>query len=207
MPRAVDVPVRQAIVAQHEAGQSLVKVAQGLGLSYWTVRQIWRRYRARGAAGLTSDHADCGVRGPRGPRLVWRAAVWLKRQHRGWGAGLIATLLRCRWPDLAVPHERSLQRWFRQAGLASPRRRRLPTPRLWSRAPHDAWQMDAKEQVRLRDGQYACWLTLTDEHSGAILGAAVFPPALLGGRAAGGSAGRTAAALQPMGVAGRAAGG
>jgi hypothetical protein len=188
MPRAVDVPVRQEIVARREAGQSLAVIAQALGLSFWTVRQIWRRYRAQGAAALTPDHARCGWHGPRGARLVWRAAVWLKRLHRSWGGGMIATLLRCRWPDLSVPHERTLQRWFRQAGVASTRRRRVPTPRFWSRAPHDAWQVDAKEQVRLRDGQYACWLTLTDEHSGAVLGAVVFSPAVLGRRATGGGA-------------------
>ena len=36
--------------------------------------------------------------------------------------------------------------------------------------------MDAKENLVLRDGSPGCYLTITDEHSGAGLAALVFPP-------------------------------
>jgi hypothetical protein len=41
--------------------------------------------------------------------------------------------------------------------------------------PHQVWQMDAVECLRLLDGSAACWLRLTDECSGAILATSVFP--------------------------------
>jgi DDE superfamily endonuclease len=49
-----------------------------------------------------------------------RAACWLRRHHRSWGAGLIHDLLRQRWPERTVPSPRSLQRGFREAGLNGP---------------------------------------------------------------------------------------
>ena len=44
-----------------------------------------------------------------------------------------------------------------------------------SRAVHNIWQVDAKEQLILQDGQVACYLTFTDEHSGIWLGSVMFP--------------------------------
>jgi hypothetical protein len=41
--------------------------------------------------------------------------------------------------------------------------------------PHEVWQMDAVERLRLADGSGACWLRLTDECSGAILATQPFP--------------------------------
>jgi hypothetical protein len=35
--------------------------------------------------------------------------------------------------------------------------------------------MDAVEQIRRADGRWVCWLTLTDEASGAVLAAMLFP--------------------------------
>jgi hypothetical protein len=207
MPAAVAVPIREQIVAQHQAGQSLGSIAQALGLSVWTVRRIWRRYRVQGAVGLVPGYGHSGRRGPCSPRLSWRAAVWLKRLHPTWGAGLILTLLKCRWPEQAWPQPRTLQRWFVQAGLASPRRRRLPAAHVWSGAPHAVWQMDAKEGVRLADGAHACWLGLIDECSGALLEAVVFPPALLGDSRSERRAVGLARGLQPLGLAVRPTGG
>ena len=42
--------------------------------------------------------------------------------------------------------------------------------------PHNIWQVDAKENLRLADSSEACYLTITDEHSGAGLEGLVFPP-------------------------------
>jgi hypothetical protein len=69
-----------------------------------------------------------------------------------------------------------LQRWLHQAGLTPP-----PSVRVQclddrrAREPHDVWQMDAVECLRLADGSGACWLRLTDECSGAILATQAFP--------------------------------
>jgi hypothetical protein len=207
MPQAIAVAVRQQIVERREAGGTLEAVAGELGLAYYTVRGIWRRYRLRGPGGLGPDYGRCGRWGRRAPRLVERAALTLRRRHPRWGAGLIRVLLQERWPQVAVPSTRTLQRWFGAAGLVAPRRQRLPQERAWARAPHEVWQVDATEGQRLASGERASWLAATDECSGAQLGATPFPPALLRSSHARGGAGRIARAVRPLGTARTAAGG
>jgi len=40
---------------------------------------------------------------------------------------------------------------------------------------HNIWQVDAKERLQLQDGSHACYLTITDEHTGSWLCAIAFP--------------------------------
>ena len=58
---------------------------------------------------------------------------------------------------------------------------------------HEVWEMDAKERMRLLDGSGASTLAVTDEASGALLAAVVFPPVSLdpggGGEGPSGAAG------------------
>ena len=61
MPRALPVPIREEIVRRHQQGEELAVIAVELGLSYHTVRQIWRLYRTRGADGC--DRASATVFG------------------------------------------------------------------------------------------------------------------------------------------------
>src|SRR5712692_2717651 len=89
MPRAVPLPVRQTLVQRHLQGETLAAIATDLQQPLPTVRQLWRRYRDRGEAGLAPDYARCAHRGPRSDRLIYRAALWLRRHHPTWGAGLI----------------------------------------------------------------------------------------------------------------------
>jgi hypothetical protein len=71
-----------------------------------------------------------------------------------------------------------LQRWLRQAGLASPPALLVSHPALGRASePHQVWQMDACEGLKLKTGTKFCWLRLADECSGAILLTEVFEPA------------------------------
>jgi transposase len=176
MPRALPVPVRELIAARIRGGEPIAAVAADLGLAYDTVRTIWRRYRDGGADALVPDYARCGRTGIRGPRLIHRAACWLRRRHPTWGAGLIRAKLVDRYPDAHVADERTLRTWFAAAGLTrpSPPPREAPPPR--AAVPHQTWQLDAKEQIALANGERASWLLATDEASGATLEPEVFPP-------------------------------
>src|SRR5918992_4650154 len=122
MPRAIPVPLREVVVGRVAAGEPVAAVAEALGRSFWTARTRWRRYRDGGPAALAPDYARCGRPGVRADRLLYRSACWLRRRHPGWGAGLIRTILAERCPDRAVPHERTLRRWFQAAGLGPPPR-------------------------------------------------------------------------------------
>jgi transposase len=188
MPRALAVPMRETIVSRHEQGVPLRQVAADLHLSWWTVRKLWRRYQRLGTAGLAPAYDRCGRRGPRGARLPYRATRWLRRRHPTWGAGLIRATLARKWPTVALPHVRTIQRWLQQAGLTRPRRRRPATRRARATTAHAVWQVDAVERVALADAQRVSWLSATDEASGSVLDPVVFPPGRLASGAGGGRA-------------------
>ena len=179
MPRALAMATREAIVARHQAETSLPQIAADLGVPWATVRRIWRRYRDHGDAGLVPDYAACGRHGGRFPAPLQAQALSLRREHPGWGAGLIRVLLGEQFPDQPLPHERTLRRWFRDAGLGPPPPRPRPPAPPRARAPHARWQLDATEQIVLADGTRASWLAASDEATGAMLGAVVFPPGSL----------------------------
>ncbi len=83
-----------------------------------------------------------------------QTAVGLRREHPTWGAGLIRVMLRRQLLDVAPPAERTLQRWFLQAGLApAPAGRRPAANPRRAEQPHQVWQMDAAELVKLRTDQ------------------------------------------------------
>lgn len=202
MPRALPVALRQTIVERHQAGISLPAIAQEFALSPWTVRTLWRRYRDRGEAGLVPDYAACGRPGPRLSPEVSTTALALRRAHSGWGAGLIRTELATRHPDQSLPHEATLRRWFRDAGLAAPRRPPPAPDPPRARQPHARWQLDATEQIALADGSRVSWLAASDEASGAMLGAVVFPPRVVDAGRSPCGAGGAAGLVYPLGTAG-----
>lgn len=180
MPAAVPVPLREAIIDSHQGGESLGAIATRLELSYWTVRKLWRRYRTGGKAGLKPAYARCGSRRARRTDKVYRAAIWLKRGHPQWGGGLIRVVIEAKWPTVQVPSVRTVQRWFREAGVARRARhhkRAGVIPR--AQAAHETWEIDAKEQIKLASGEQVSWCLVTDERSGAVLAGEVFPPATL----------------------------
>lgn len=207
MPCAIALPLRQQLVQRAQQGQSLRQIAADLGLAYRTVRGLWRRYRERGDAGLTPDYARCGRAGVRFAPALQDAALTYKREHPRWGAPLIRHLLTQDFPQQPVPGVRTLQTWFRQAGLATPRARTPTAPRERGRVAHAVWQLDAKEEIPLANGQRVVVFAVSDEATGAVLSAATFPPAQRSADAGVPGAGLAGADLCPVGAAGAAAGG
>jgi hypothetical protein len=82
-------------------------------------------------------------------------------------------------PTQTLPSARTIRRHLHQAGLQPAPAGRPPTPPRLPRAeqPHQGWQIDACEYLRLHSGQRVCWLRVVDECSGAFLQTVVFPVA------------------------------
>jgi transposase len=179
MPAALPVPLREQMVRLHEEGHLLVDIAQQLKVRYSTLCSWWRRYGQEGRAGLKPHYERCGRHGPRDPQ-VQHAALTLKQTHPTWGAGRIRVELLAQFPDRPLPQVRAMQRWFRAAGLQPVRAQRPAVARQRGQQPHEVWEVDAKEQLRLADGSPSCVLTGVDEASGALLEATPFPPVSLG---------------------------
>ena len=176
MPRALPRPLRERIIAQHQQGCTLREIAQQAGLSYRTVRACWVRFRTQGEAGLQIHYHRCGPPGSLFRAALQQQALQTKREHPRWGATLVRLQLSEHFVGERLPGVRTIQYWWHKAGLQPPRAKQPPVPRQRGRVPHEVWQIDAKERMRLGDETGTCVLTVTDEASGALVGLWPFPP-------------------------------
>lgn len=174
MPAAKTLQQRREIVARRQRGESLAAIARALDVSYGAVRNIYRRFEETGQLG--PNYERCRHTSVRKDSAIYERAVALKRAHPTWGAGLIWVELADEFAEAQLPSVRTLQRWFRRAGVQSVRREQVASVSVKrGKRPHEVWAVDAKEQVELADGTRASWLTITDEGSGAMLDASLFP--------------------------------
>src|ERR1700752_1664371 len=179
MPAPIPAPVRRVLFDRWSKGESVASLAESLQISRRTVRHLVRRFAERGRDGLATDYSDCGTKKLPGDSAAFQQAIEMRKQHPTWGGGLIRVLLQEANQD--CPSERTLQRWFRSQQLSPAPTGRRPTKEIVRAVrPHDVWQMDAVDQLRLGSGQKVSWLRIVDECRGAVLQTGVFPPRLLG---------------------------
>ncbi len=204
MPAPIPVPVRQAILARWNKGESVASLAEALQLSPRTVRHLVRRFADRGKDGVVPDYDRCATKKVPTDDATFQQATKMRAQHPTWGGGLIRVLLQEQGND-GCPSERTLQRWFqRPSGSARrPPGRRPASDEKRARHPHDVWQMDAVDQLSLADGQKVSWLRVVDEYSGAVLQTTISPPRLLGFGGADARAGDVAPDFYAVGTASR----
>lgn len=179
MPAPIAVEKRREIVKRHEAGESLKAISDDLHLSYNTVKKIWAHWLKYQK--VTPNYEQAKQKGTRQYRHIYEAALTMRRAHPRWGAALIRLKLGEAHPAAKLPSVRSLQRWFRAAGIGrSPKVRQSKAEQVTrGYEVHQVWAIDAKERMKLADGTSACWLVVSDEASGAILEAKAFPPVAL----------------------------
>ena len=178
MPSPIENATRLEIIKRHEEGESLRSISSEMGMSYETVKKLWRHWVKKGS--VEPNYEKVKERGTRQYGDLYELALRLKREHPRWGAPLIRLKLQA-VSQAALPSVRTLQRWFREAGVnrtGAVRQQRTARVQRGQQA-HQVWAVDAKEGMRLRDGSWASWLVVTDEASGAVLKTDVFPPAPL----------------------------
>src|SRR4051794_33886990 len=181
MGGALPMHLRSLIIEQlTKAGCSMIAVSKEHGLSYSTVRKLRKRYQEEGINGLKPHYERCGPQQPKSEALIYRCALWLKRHHTNWGAGVILVLLHDHYPQIHLPTERSLQYWFKARHLYPPKgliTTAASDAELAAAAVYDTWQIDAKEKLHLgsKGEQKACYLSVVDVKSGSLLKAVVFP--------------------------------
>lgn len=203
MPRAIPVAVRQLLWERHRRGEPTAALAGAYGVSPRAVRALCRRLRLGGPEALRPRyHAPPAP--PHAKPAACRADVLqLRREHPTWGAAWLLTILQQRFPDRPWPAPRTAQRWLQAAGLnPAPRGRRPASNAGRATQPHEVWQMDGAECIRLANGEQVCWLRVVDELSGAALQTTIFPPApAVPGRYVAGPGG-LAPGLRPLGLTG-----
>lgn len=199
MPRSIPLPIRQAIQQRWQNGSSVSDLAASFGIARRTVRHLVQRFRDHGD--LAPAYDQCG-RPVQSPSPLIEEALRLRQLHPRWGAGLIRVILQEKYPKAEVPCERTLQRWLQRLGEpAAPPGRRPDHESPRAHQPHEVWQIDAADQMRLRKGVQASWLRVIDEGTGAVLKTVVFPPRQLEPSAGPANPARAAAIVRAMGPA------
>lgn len=173
MSKATGLAHRQQIVSLKQAGHTLKFISETLNLTFSNVRDIWGRYKKDPDKSLLPNYQNCGLKKPNRSEIHYRASFWLKRLHPLWGSPRIHAGLKSRYGH-KTPSIRTLNRWYKSANLVKPRSKIKHQEIGKSKAVHNTWQVDAKEQLELHDGQKGCYLTIIDEKSGAWLGSLVF---------------------------------
>jgi transposase InsO family protein len=167
---------KQYLQRRKEEGGSLRQIAEELHCSTETTRKWWRwlrkgtrpKVRGRPKGGILSTY----------PSALRETVVSLKQEHPHWGPVSVKLELRQDpdWAGAVLPSDAHLSLLFRAAcpEAVQPRRQRLTRPHSNTvHAPHQRWQIDTKEGVRV--GQD--WVSIQeirDVYSGLMLTATAF---------------------------------
>ena len=170
---SLSIDKRHLIVSERLSGKSLSDISTEHNISYSTVKRIWSLYRKSGKQGLVPKYDNCGQRGTKYYKF-YRLSLMLKRKYPNCGSPYILTILSKRYPNERLPSERTLQTWFSSLSINKPKLERPQQENLEVKQVHDCWQIDAKENIRLKDDMRYSYLTTVDVKSGIALEAPVF---------------------------------
>jgi hypothetical protein len=169
-------PFARTFFQRWRDGVGAADVASLFGLSVRTVQRLFARFAQRGNNGIAPDYTACGRTQPqRTATATVGKLCQIRRRHARWGAEMIR--LEMAENQKTLPCARTIRRHLQAAGLQPAPAGRWPcsSPRL-SRAqcPHQGWQMDACEYLRLKSQTRVCWLRVVDECTGAYLQTVIF---------------------------------
>lgn len=171
---------KQYIVDQKLKGHTLKEIAEKLGYGYDCIRKWWRRGRRGGLDSLAQTSSRPKGRLAHHDPLVAARAKSLKQSHPNWGADRLGVALRedASLMGMKLPSRSSLTAYFREVCPEAVRQRcRQPkheSPMTPTSHPHELWQLDMKEAIKLENEEIATLLTVRDVHSGAFIGLCVF---------------------------------
>ena len=151
MPAPVPLPIRRALWERLQRGESAAELAEAFGLAPRTVRGL----RSGGGSGARRGSAPTrpGPTPPPAGHPAYAPALHLRREHPGWGAGLIRVMLG-RQGVTPRPAVRTTPAVVRP-GRARPRPGRAaarPPSGGGPTRPHGVWQVDAAEDIGLAGG-------------------------------------------------------
>jgi hypothetical protein len=180
MPAPISQSVRQALWNASLSGSSTAELASRFSLCARTVRHLLCCFRNNDGVVASPDYPRLR---PADPSCVndcddlFLFCLRLKQQHPTWGARYLLGVLSKTFPGRDLPSERTLRRWLCEdnhqdqapAGRKSQYQGRV-------QLPHQRWQIDACDQMKLASGQQVSWLRGVDECTSTVLGTVVFPP-------------------------------
>jgi len=174
MAKAIPYDFRIKIIKDLQAGKSCGQIAQECCCTKKAIRALWRAYQSKGEEALRAGYHRCGKHSS-STSEVGDLISSLRNGEQG--APFIVSVLMEKYPDKPIPHERTVQRWWKSQGANRPKGRPPRPKEPFVREAHHTWQIDGKEQIPLKSGQQVTWINIADEASSSDLYAEVFPPA------------------------------
>jgi Winged helix-turn helix len=175
MSKPIPYEVRRQVIRLKENGQGPSVIAETLGLSRSAVQKLLRLWQMNGESALQTRYSNCGKNAPQKFDLEIVAAIQRQRDSSR-GGPFVYSLLVSQQPQKSIPHYRTIQRWWAKGktgeGPVLPPRRR----ERWSKEPHETWQIDGKELIKLADGTETSWMNIADEATSTVLQTTVFSP-------------------------------
>jgi putative transposase len=166
--------LRMEFVVAHESQQySFTELCELFGISREAGYRCIRRFREDGIEGL-KDRSRAPKSCPhRVDDAIERLLIEARRKHPTWGPKKLLPWL-ARRHDIDLPSRSTASEILKRAGLCEVRRRRRRLehpgkPTTNAAAPNALWAADFKGEFLMRDGNYCCPLTVTDQHSRYVL--------------------------------------
>lgn len=174
MPSPIPLEVRKKIIELRQSDVPYSQIALRLSVSESVAKKLWVRFKLEGESGLLTRYENCGRKSPYGEKI--RSVVLAETENER-GGPYLRSVLSMKYPKEEIPHERTIQRWWKSARGADASHGSTPRPRPapWSKEAHQVWQIDGKEQIELANGQLVSWLNIVDEASRSPLRTEVFP--------------------------------
>ena len=113
MGKAISYDNRVKIISRIKNGEKAKDLAIEMGYSESGVRKLWNNYKRIGEKAYENNYSNSGQRSNYGSKV--RAAVKELRDNQQGGC-YVRSKLQQKYPDLAIPSERTLQRWWVKEG-------------------------------------------------------------------------------------------
>ena len=170
MSKPISYVERIQIVRLRKKGKTYQSISDCVGCSVRSVQRLWKRYQDFGEAGLKTNYHQSGR------KAEYDASTWERVdaiQDADQGAPYIRSVLLEKFPEMKVPHERTIQRKWASKGQNRPRGK-PKRKSTWIDQPGHTYQIDGKDQMSLKTGQQISWMKVADEASSTDLSTQLF---------------------------------
>ena len=166
--------IRQKAIELHKSKKTITHISETLKVSYRTIQSWIKNYKKEGEKGLVPKYKNCGHSTLYSDELIEKAISY-KTIHPDWGAPFILLKLEDEYGKAKLPSARRLQQIFVKRKVQKQKDRLPRGDGKWAKNVFDRVQVDAKERLKTKDGKDCCYLNFTDEYTGSVLDAFIFP--------------------------------
>ena len=172
MPTPIPYDYRQKIVQMRKSGKTIEAIAECFPYSLRSLKRVCSRFEKEGEPSFKTKYHLGGCSSPFGQTVRDKIAEVKDGEQ---GAPYVRSVLMEKHPDMAVPHERTIQRHWKSKGSNRPKGRPKQKSE-WTKEPNHTWQIDGKGYIQLGSGEQVSWMNIADEATSSDLQARLFPP-------------------------------